>query len=988
MSKKVKTAKLTGKRYWQSLNELTENSDIQDVVGKEEKEANGFSRREFLGLMGASIALAGLAGCRRPVEKIIPYVVAPEEIVPGIPNFYATSVQRGFDSIGLIIENHEGRPTKIEGNTKHPSSLGKTNSFTQAEILNLYDPDRSTGVLHNGGASSLEKFYSAWNALFDEYTANGGNGLVIISEASMAPTFTRLKKDFHRTFPSAKWIIYNPVSDENIINGVELTTGRTAMPVYDMEKANVILSINSDFLLLESGSVKNSMGFANGRRVKSENDEMNRLYVAESSMSVTGGMADHRIIIKNDEIADFVIAVATELAKQGISVREASSLNTNVKFDDHVIKELVTDLIKNRGESLVTVGRSQAAHVHALANSINSALGNIGKTVSYYNIDNDQVPNLSELDGLIASTVVLIGTNPVYSAAKNSNIQNLVENAQHSIHLGSHIDETAQLVEWHINQSHFLEEWNDTKSVDGTVGITQPQILPLFNGISNVELIGLLNSGVYTKGYDLVQSTWQNILSGDFDTNWNITLHDGVYSRKQGSPQNLSFRGSQLSGYFNTPPSQNKIILELKPSASTFDGSFANNGWMQEMPDPVSKLTWDNAALMSHRTAKKLRVKNEDVLKISNGSEYVLLPVWVLPGQADNNITIEVGYGRKNAGRIGNKVGQNVYKLMNSTRNFLIDNISIDKIGTTYALACTQDNHGMNNDKLADGAIQDRLPMVIREATLDEYKHHPDFAEHVVHHPPLKSMWEEHKYDESPQWGMTIDLNVCTGCNACSTACQSENNIPIIGKKEVRMGREMHWIRLDRYFTGDPDNPEVAIQPVACQHCEMAPCEQVCPVTATTHTDDGMNGMTYNRCVGTRYCANNCPYKVRRFNFFNFTKDMPEIVQMARNPDVTVRFRGVMEKCTYCVQRVNSAKINAKNERRDIQDGDVVSACQQVCPTNAITFGNILDNESNVSKAMKDNRNYALLGELNTKPRTIYQSKLRNPNPNLVEKHS
>jgi molybdopterin-containing oxidoreductase family iron-sulfur binding subunit len=567
----------------------------------------------------------------------------------------------------------------------------------------------------------------------------------------------------------------------------------------------------------------------------------------------------------------------------------------------------------------------------------------------------------------------------------------LLKKAAHTIQLSSHIDETTEHVEWQINQTHFLEEWNDTQSSDGTIGITQPQILPLFNGISNIELLGIITNSDLVKGYDLVQNTWKNILLSDFDNNWNKTLHDGIYSKKIQSSQNLMVSNNRIHNNLDAnPPSQNdnKIELVLKPSASTFDGGFANNGWMQEMPNPVSKLTWDNAAQMSHRTAKALGVKNEDVVKISNGDEYVLLPVWILPGQADDSVSIELGYGRTNVGRIGNNVGQNTYKLMNSSGNYLVNNISISKIGATYPLACTQDNHGMNNDKLADDAIQKRLPMLIREATMDEYKHHPEFAKHGVHHPPLVSMWEEFEYTESLQWGMTIDLNVCTGCNACSTSCQSENNIPVIGKQEVRMGREMHWIRLDRYFSGDPDDPDVVIQPVACQHCEMAPCEQVCPVAATTHSEDGLNGMTYNRCVGTRYCANNCPYKVRRFNFFNFSKDMPEIVQMARNPDVTVRFRGVMEKCTYCVQRINSVKIQAKNEKRDIQDGDVVVACQQVCPTNAITFGNIVDPDSEVSKAMQNNRNYALLGELNTKPRTLYQARLRNPNPNLEEHHS
>jgi len=986
MSKETKTMEVQGKEYWQSLKEISDNPEIQAVIKEEEKVNSNFSRREFLNLMGASLALAGLAGCRRPVEKIIPYVVAPEEIIPGIPNYYATSYQRGFDALGLVVENHEGRPTKIEGNEKHPSSLGKTDSFTQAEILNLYDPDRSTSVLYKGAESTLQDFYNAWKTIYDNYKDNGGDGLVIISEAFNAPTFIRLKKEFHKTFPKAKWVTYNTVNEENIINGIKKATDKFALPVYNYEKAKVVLSVDSDFLFMESGAVRNSMGFADARRVESEKDDMNRLYVAESSMSVTGSMADHRVIVKTHELSDFLIAVANELEKQGVSIKGLGKLKSEAEFDQHFIKELVADLIKNKSKSLVTVGRNQSEDIHALAYSINYALNNVGNTVEIYNIDSDLVPNSNDIDGLTASTVMMIGTNPVYSASKNSNINSLIENAEHSIQLSSHVDETTEFVEWHVNQSHFLEEWNDTQSIDGSIGVTQPQILPLFNGISNIELIGLLVKGESVKGYDLVQETWKKYLSSNFKSDWDKTLHDGIFSKNIKASQNLKVNGLVINNE-QTKKASNDIVLELKPSASAYDGSFANNGWMQELPNPISKITWDNAACMSHRTAKKLNVKNEDVVKLSNGREYVLLPVWVLPGQADDTITVEIGYGRKKSGRIGNNVGQNVYKLMNSTGQFIIDNISVAKIGTTYTVACTQDSHGMNNDKLGDGAIQERLPSIYREATLDEYKHHPDFVEHAVHHPPLKSMWEEHEYGESPQWGMTVDLNVCTGCNACSTACQSENNIPIVGKREVNMGREMHWIRLDRYFSGDPDNPEVAIQPVACQHCEMAPCEQVCPVAATTHTEDGMNGMTYNRCVGTRYCANNCPYKVRRFNFFSFTKDMPEIVQMAQNPDVTVRFRGVMEKCTYCVQRVNVAKIDAKNNRRDIQDGEVVSACQQVCPTNAITFGNILDPDSAVSKARENNRNYALLGELNTKPRTLYQAKLRNPNPKLVEAH-
>ena len=503
---------LNGKTYWQSLKEISDNPDIQELMQSKDKDENkGFSRREFLRLMGASIALSGLSGCRRPIEKIIPYVIAPEEIVPGIPNYYATSMQRGLDAIGFVVENHEGRPTKIEGNKKHPSSLGKTDSFAQAEILNLYDPDRSKTILHNGAASSLQDFISAWGELYDKYINTRGEGLAVISGVSIAPTFTRLKKEFHETFPRAKWIVYNPISDENIVKGIEVATGQTALPVFDFEKAKVIVALNSDFLLLDFGSVKNSMEFADGRRVKSEHDKMNRLYVAESAMSVTGGMADHRIKVRNSDIGNFTTAIALEMEKQGINVRGTGSLTANNKFDKHLIKELVSDLIKNRGKSLVITGRNQPSEVHALVNAINNALDNFGETVSFYNIGKDLSLNYSSLADLskndTPSTLIMIGTNPIYSAPKNLQFKEFLKNIEHTIQLSSHVDETSQHIEWHINQAHFLEEWNDTQSSDGTIGITQPQILPLFNGISNIELLGIILKSKLEKGYALVQKT-------------------------------------------------------------------------------------------------------------------------------------------------------------------------------------------------------------------------------------------------------------------------------------------------------------------------------------------------------------------------------------------------------------------------------------------------------------------------------------------------
>jgi molybdopterin-containing oxidoreductase family iron-sulfur binding subunit len=1006
MSHDPTTPRENGKHYWRSLVERdgiapAGNHDPNHTPDTEPDTPSGMKRREFLSLMGASLALAGLTGCRRPVEKIIPYVVAPEEIIPGIPEYYATTLPLGLDAVGLVVENHEGRPTKIEGNPDHPASRGKANTFTQASILNLYDPDRSQAVRYQGEERSWEEFVAAWQELYPQYEATGGEGLAILSEAVSSPTFSRLKQAFTQRFPKAIWATYEPVSDENVTRGIELATGRTGIPIYHFDRAQVIVALDSDFLQMETGNIRHARDFADGRRVSHPQDTMNRLYVVESGLTVTGGMADHRLRLQSRLIGAFTAALALELSRQGLKIPGVDALRSYAdhSFDRRWLQAVAEDLLAHRGQSLIVAGRRQPPAVHALVLAINHALKNIGATVEFRSPDRTLLPRNEELQALSVAihdgqidTLFILGGNPVYNTPEDWDFGPALARVATTIHLSSHYDETSRRTTWHIPEAHFLESWGDAQALDGTLSVIQPQIEPLFGGKSKLEVLHTAITGDFRSGYELVRETWRTLLPGDdFEHTWRRVLHDGVYPQAVVSPWTPKVKTAALRNLFLEQPfptdTADSVRLEVVFQASTrvYDGRFANNGWLQELPDPITKLTWDNAALLSPRTARELGVSNEDLVTLTYRGRTLQLPVWIVPGQADYSVALELGYGREAAGRVGTGVGANTYRLRTSQAPDFDRGLQLSPTGRTYSLACTQSHHGLDQEKLAREGIQKRLPVIVREGTLAEYRHDPEFVHELAEQPPLVSMWEEHQYNQRPQWGMTIDLTVCTGCNACTIACQGENNIPIVGKEEVRRGREMHWIRLDRYYRGDPDNPELVVQPVACQQCEMAPCEQVCPVVATSHTEDGLNGMTYNRCIGTRYCANNCPYKVRRFNFYNYTKDWPEIVQMARNPDVTVRFRGVMEKCTYCVQRINQARIAAKKEDRPIRDGEVLTACQQTCPTDAIVFGDLLDPDSRVAQIKQQERNYALLGELNTRPRTTFLARLRNPNPALEE---
>ncbi len=989
-----------GKTYWRSLDHLAETPEFKALVEKEFPEGadelkNPVSRRKFLSLMGASMALAGLTSCRRPVEKIIPYVIKPEEIIPGKPQYYATNMPFGTESFGLLVESHEGRPTKIEGNKNHPASGGSSNVFMQAEMLNLYDPDRSQVILNQGKNSSWQAYRAAWKKLAAEHAETGGAGLAVLSESFASPSMMRLSEAFMKKFPQAKWVTYDSVSDENIFAGIQAATGVTARPKYSFKEANVVLSLDSDFLQMDSNDIPHAREFASRRKVRSENDSMNRLYVVEGTFTITGGMADHRLRVQSGQVGMFAAALAHELSAQGLDIKAP---RVNADFDKKWISSVAKDLLANKGKSLVLGGRRQPSEVHTLIALINEVLDNTNKTVSYSSNPDMQVSNLKSFIELAQAmnagkvdALVILGGNPVYQAPADIDFAAGLKKVNHSVHLSSHVDETSANTTWHINESHFLESWGDVSGYGGA-GITQPLIAPLFDGKSNIDVLADLISDEEVWAYGVVQETWQGILgSANSDKAWRKVVHDGYMASNREKPVSMNRSRAQgavsMSRYYSSTASQNDMEVIFTASFTNYDGRYANNGWMQELPDPVTKVTWDNVALISASTAKHLGVKNQDRLKISNGATDVVLPVWVQPGMADNTVALELGYGRE-IGRVSTGVGANVGVLRNISGMSIASGFTAEKALGTHILACVQDHHGFDEEKLAAEAIQKRLPTIVRESTLSDYQKDPEFAMAFAEKNELKGMWKEHDYSQGLQWGMAIDLTSCTGCSACTIACQSENNIPVIGKDEVSNGRDMSWIRLDRYYTGDVEDPEMVFQPIACQHCEMAPCEGVCPVAATTHSEEGLNEMAYNRCIGTRYCSNNCPYKVRRFNFFNYTKDMPEIVEMAMNPDVSIRFRGVMEKCTFCVQRINVAKIDVKNEGRDLEDGDIVVACQQACPTDAIAFGNINDPDSEVSKMKAQNRDYALLGELNLQPRTSYGAKLRNPNPDLETKHS
>jgi molybdopterin-containing oxidoreductase family iron-sulfur binding subunit len=1007
-----------GREYWRSLEALAETPEFKEFLHREFPQnasewLDPVGRRGFLKLMGASLALAGVSACtRQPDEEIVPYVRQPEDEVPGKPIFFATAMPMNGAGLGLLVETHEGRPTKVEGNPDHPSSRGATDVFAQASILGLYDPDRSRAITDLGDIRSFGDFVVAMRGPLMAQQAVGGKGIRILSETIGSPTLAAQMKDFLARYPQAKWIQWEPVGRHNAREGSRLAFGEYVDPQYAVEKADVILSLEADFLCTGASGVRHSRAFAARRRLEGDQTQLNRLYAVESTPTNTGSRADHRLPLKASEIEAFARAVASRVGVAGAG--DAAVPQTAMKWIDPLVK----DLQASRGKSLVIAGDGQSAMVHALAHAMNNALGNTGQTVVYTQpaeaAPSDQRGDLKTLvDDMNAGNVqllVILGGNPVYTAPVDLKFSDAMQKVALRVHLGLYQDETAAQSQWHISEAHYLEAWSDVRGDDGTATIIQPVISPLYGSKSAHEVIAALSTGAEQSAYDLVRGYWNSpgALTGagtlgtappapvlasaattpaaaagtaatvpettpptsQFDRDWRMWLHDGVIANTAFMPKTVAVKAGFAAQAPAQPASQGLEVL-FRPDPTIYDGRFNNNAWLQELPKPLTKLAWDNAALVAPGTADRLRLISGDIVTLKQGDHTLRIAVWLAPGQAPDTLTLHLGYGRARTGRAGTGTGFNVNTLRTTAAPDALQGVELTKTGETYVLACTQDHWSLEGRNL------------VRVATKTQYDKDPKFAQKMEEGgQPLSMYWQQYKY-EGYAWGMTIDQNVCTGCNSCVVACVAENNVPVVGKAQVLNGREMHWLRVDRYYSGDIDNPDTYHQPMPCQQCENASCEVVCPVAATTHSDEGLNDMVYNRCVGTRYCSNNCPYKVRRFNFLLYQDWDTQSYWPMRNPDVTVRSRGVMEKCTYCVQRISQARIAAKLDDRQIRDGEVLTACQAACPTNAIVFGNINDPNAQVTKLKASPRNYSLLAELNNRPRTTYLALVRNPNTDL-----
>ncbi|MGI9035578.1 MAG: 4Fe-4S dicluster domain-containing protein [Pyrinomonadaceae bacterium] len=1010
---------------------------------------NLLNRRDFLRLMGASIALAGFAGCnlRQPVEQIVPYVREPEEITLGKPLFYATAMTLGGYAQGLLVESHEFRPTKVEGNPLHPASLGATDVFAQASVLSLYDPDRSKDVTRNGQISTYNNFLADLRRNLNNQRTKGGAGLRILTQTISSPTLFFQINSLLKDFPNAVWHQYEPLSRDNEREGAILAFGEDAATIYKFDAANVILSLDADFLTESPARVRYARDFSKRRRVRAGgNTQMNRLYAVECTPTITGSMADNRLALKSSEIENFARNLTGVLTNNS----NAQNSPTDAKTQNF-INALAKDLNANRGNSIVIAGTSQPPIVHAMAHALNEQLGNAGKTVFYTEpVAANPSNNLESLRGLVTDInnnkvemLAIIGGNPAYDAPSDFFFAESLNKVAWKTHLSLYENETSARCDWHIPAAHELESWSDARAFDGTVSIIQPLIAPLYNGKSAHEFLAAFTSSPDVSDYEIVRGFWRGKFGGQtvvepptetpqatqkqtittqntnaatqaaqntnatnnsvgnvnaannpprtpnaFEQMWQQSLRDGVIANTAFPQKNVRLKTDRLNSTNSQSAIQNSKSIELifKADPSVYDGRFANNGWLQELPKPLTKLTWDNAVLMNAATARKFNLNQEiagtggshgqiivDVVELKFGGKTVRAPAFILEGHADDAVTVYLGYGRTRAGKVGSGAGFNAYAVRNSGAMWFGSNLEIAKTGDTFSLACTQNHHSMEGREL------------VRHATIEKYKQNPDFAKREADNPDKQiSLYPGWKY-EGHAWGMSIDTSICTGCNACVIACQAENNIPVVGKEEVLRAREMHWIRVDTYYETEGENINALHQPVPCQQCENAPCEVVCPPGATTHSTEGLNEMTYNRCVGTRYCSNNCPYKVRRFNFFGYSDFETPVVQLQRNPQVTTRSRGVMEKCTYCVQRIQYAKINAETEGRALQDGEITTACQQACPTEAIIFGDINDKNSRVAKLKDEPTNYAMLAELNTRPRTTYLATVKNPNEEMSE---
>ena len=966
--------------YWRNLDELPGSAKASDTTPPRRlpEEDNDWpddnSRRRFLQLAGASLALAGMNACtRQPPEFIYPYVDPPEHAIPGKPVFFATGAPVNGIAEGVLVESHLGRPTKVEGNPDHPASLGATSVYSQASVLDLYDPDRAREITHLGDPRTWEGFLAELNTALQPLRTRKGEGVRLLTETVISPTLGAQITALLDVLPGAKWHQYDPCGCHSARMGADIAFGRPVNTYYRLDGADVVLALDSDFLACGPGSTRNARDFTTRRR-RGDRTDMNRLYSVESSMTSTGGKADHRLPLRYREIESFARDLAAAIGVQGVVPSGSGSHGA-------WISAMSRDLAAHRGSSAIIPGEHQSPAVHALAHAINAALGNIGKTVVYTRPLEvrpvDQLESLKELVGAMDSGAVelllIFGGNPVYSAPADMAFADHLKKVHDIVHVGLHHNETSLLCHWHIPEPHFLEDWGDVRSTDGTITILQPLIEPLYESRSYLSVLDAIVKFPGRPSYDIVRDYWTKQHRGtDFESWWRTSVHDGLI-QSSGLPPVAPALKNDWYRAITAVSSSDDMELVFRPDPYLYDGRYANNTWLQELPRPITRLTWDNAVYVSPATAKRLNLENQHVVELQYRGRTVEGPVWISPGHPDESVTIHLGFGRTHSGRAGDHVGFNAFRLRTSDAMWAGNGLQLRRTGKTYPLASTQMQQYMEGRNL------------IISNTVDGFKQDPDFVKHLQESVPenlsLYPRWNYSGY----AWGMSIDLTACVGCNACVIACQSENNIPVVGKEQVLSRRAMHWLRIDTYYKGSAERPEVFYEPVPCMQCEDAPCELVCPVQATNHSRDGLNDMVYNRCVGTRYCSNNCPYKVRRFNFLRFQDWTTDTIKLQRNPDVSVRSRGVMEKCTYCVQRIRRAEIQANLENRPIRDGEIQTACQQACPTQAIIFGDINNQGNRVARLKAEKLNYALLAGLNTRPRTTYLAELRNPNPELKE---
>jgi MoCo/4Fe-4S cofactor protein with predicted Tat translocation signal len=1014
-----------GPQYWKSLEELADTKEFQAFVDDEFADRtpdwlDPANRRNFLKLAAASLAMAGVTACTKlPKELIVPYVRQPEDFIPGVPLYFATAMQMGGVGTGLLATSHLGRPTKIDGNPDHPGSLGASDYFQQASLLTMYDPDRAQSVINKILISSWVAFQGELAARREQALVNNGNGLRILTETITSPTLAAGINAILKEMPGAKWHQYEACGRHNAHQGAVLAFGKPVNTIYHFDQADVVVSLDADFLACGPGSLRHARHFADKRRVQTNvthtpqpkedwqegyqqgsipartsqsaqytadnrgplhlpaqvqaegkpasETVLNRLYVVEPSPSPTASMADHHFVARASEVEGWARDLAAALGLGGQS---------SGKYKE--VAAIARDLQAHKGASLVVAGDHQSAEVHALAHAINQALGNFGKTVTYTDpIEANPSDQPESLRQLVADmnagkvdTLLILGGNPVYNAPADLDFPGALRKVAWKGYLGLYSDETARQCMWSVPEAHFLESWGDVRAFDGTVSFVQPLIAPLYGGKTALEVIASLGGQPDKTDHDLVQEYWKGQAKvPNFDIFWQQALHDGVVPNTALAAINVTAKTPAASP---AKPAQGLEIM-FRPDPTIWDGSFSNNGWLQELPKPQSKMTWDNAVWISPATAQQHNLNTGDMAELKYQGRSITGPVWIMPGHANDSVTVHLGFGRTYAGHVGNEVGFNAYLLRTSAEPNGGYGLELNKAGGSHEFATTQHTQTMEEGE------------PIRIATLDEYKKTPQFADQKEDDkplPPKLTLYPDYRY-EGYKWGMTIDLNACVGCGSCMTACQAENNIAVVGKIEVTRGRHMNWLRVDRYFKGNWDNPELYFQPVPCMQCESAPCELVCPVAATVHSGDGLNQMVYNRCVGTRYCSNNCPYKVRRFNFFLYSDWGTPSLYGARNPNVTVRSRGVMEKCTYCIQRISAAKIESEKQNRRIADGEITPACAQACPTQAIVFGDINDPKSRVAQLKAQARNYSLLEDLNVRPRTTYLGRLRNPNPEI-----